>query len=127
MAEAEGEGDSLQASDFEKITQLAYELGVEVTPGAKAEGPAAVAVWLFDGKREKLPGGYDTAELSPNSPVTALASFPQELVLVGRNVFLIKGIASRLGVKWSLAEEWAPLARRIVEYENSRMQAATKT
>jgi hypothetical protein len=41
-----------------------------------------------------------------------LQSFPQDLVLVGRSTVLIKGIAARVNVSWSLAEEWAPIARR---------------
>ena len=77
--------------DLDKIGNLALELGVEIADGAPAEGPAAVAMWLFDGSVETLPGGYDKGELSPNSPVKALKSFPQDLVLVGRSSILIKG------------------------------------
>ena len=56
-------------SDLEKIGKLALELGVELREDAKPEGPAAVAMWLFDGSVKELPGGYDYGELSPNSPV----------------------------------------------------------
>ena len=28
---------------------------------------------------------------------------------------LIKGIAARLGITWSLAQEWAPIARELLE------------
>ena len=48
-------------------------------------------------------------------PVKALKSFPQDLVLVGRSTILIKGLSSRLGIPWSLSQEWAPLARRVLE------------
>lgn len=102
-------------ADLEKIGTLALELGVELTDDAPAEGPAAVAMWLFDGSVENLPGGYDKGELSPNSPVKALKSFPQDLVLVGRSTILIKGLSSRLGIPWSLSQEWAPVARRVLE------------
>lgn len=102
-------------ADLEKIGSLALELGVELADGAPAEGPAAVAMWLFDGSVENLPGGYDKGELSPNSPVKALKSFPQDLVLVGRSTILIKGLSSRLGIPWSLSQEWAPVARRVLE------------
>jgi len=40
-------------------------------PGSPREGPAATAIWLFDGSVDTLPGGFDTNELSPNSPVKA--------------------------------------------------------
>lgn len=101
--------------DLEKIGTLALELGVELADDAPAEGPAAVAMWLFDGSVEQLPGGYDKGELSPNSPVKALKSFPQDLVLVGRSSILIKGLSNRLEIPWSLSKEWAPTARRVLE------------
>ena len=73
-----------------------------------------MAMWLFDGSVEKLPGGYDKGELSPNSPVKELKSFPQDLVLVGRSSILIKGLSNRLGITWSLSREWAPIARQVL-------------
>ena len=102
-------------TDLERIGNLALELGVELADDAPPEGPAAVAMWLFDGSVDKLPGGYDKGELSPNSPVKALKSFPQDLVLVGRSTILIKGLSDRLEVPWSLSSEWAPYARRVLE------------
>lgn len=103
-----GEYSEQQLAD---ISRLALELGVRLRDDAPPEGPAATAIWLFDGSVSELPGGFDTGELSPNSPVKVLKSFPQDLVLVGRSTVLIKGIAARLGVTWSLCREWAPLAR----------------
>jgi aarF domain-containing kinase len=108
IALAESEGRS---EDYEKIGKLALELGVEINPSAKKEAAPAIALWLFDGSATELPGGYDLGELSPNSPVQELSSFPQDLVLVGRSTILIKGLSSRLGIPWSLANEWAPIAR----------------
>ena len=89
VALAERESDD-NPDDLATISRLALELGVKLRPGSPKEGPAATAMWLFDGKTEKLPGGFDTGELSPNSPVTVLQSFPQDLVLVGRSTVLIK-------------------------------------
>ena len=63
--------------DLEKIGNLALELGVTLNDDAQDEAAAAVAMWLFDGATEVLPGGYDMGELSPNSPVKELESFPQ--------------------------------------------------
>lgn len=59
-------------------------------------------------------GGFDTSEISPNSPVKVLKSFPQDLTFVGRSTTLIKGLAARLGVRWSLADEWAPIASTVL-------------
>ena len=67
-------------------------------------------MWLFDDASEQLPGGYEQNELSPKSPATALKSFPQDLVLVARSSVLIKGLAAKLGVRWSLAKKWATIA-----------------
>ena len=77
---------------------------------ATAEGPAAVSMWLFDDASEPLPGGFEQSELSPKAPAMSLKSFPQDLVFVARSSVLIKGLAARLGVKWSLASKWAPMA-----------------
>jgi len=101
--------------DLEKIGNLALELGVEINDDAQSEAAAAVGMWLFDGTIEQLPGGYDSGELSPNSPVRELKSFPQDLVLVGRSTILIKGLSSRLGIPWNLASEWAPIARNVLD------------
>ena len=111
LAERTSDEDPVQ---LDAISKLALELGVRLIEDAPREGPAATAIWLFDGSVDTLPGGFDTNELSPNSPVKVLKSFPQELTLVGRSTILIKGIASRLGVRWSLANEWAPIARRLL-------------
>lgn len=100
--------------DLALIGKLAIELGVEFKPDAAEEGPAAVGMWLFDSTVEQLPGGYDSGELSPNSPVKEIKSFPQDLVLVGRSSILIKGLSDRLGIPWSLAAEWAPIARQVL-------------
>ena len=103
--------------DLERIGNLALQLGVELNEDAKEEAAAAVGMWLFDGSTEKLPGGYDLGELSPNSPVKELKSFPQDLVLVGRASILIKGLSNRLGIPWSLSKEWAPIARQVLNRE----------
>jgi len=115
IALAERAAEMPTPDELANISRLAIELGVRLRPGSPVEGPAAVAIWLFDGSVSKLPGGFDTGELSPNSPVRVLQSFPQDLVLVGRSTVLIKGIAAKLGVRWSLADEWAPIARAVLQ------------
>jgi len=99
---------------LDEIGRLALELGVELVDDAPKVGPAATAMWLFDGSVAALPGGFDTSEISPNSPVKVLKSFPQDLTFVARSTTLIKGLAARLGVRWSLADEWAPIARTVL-------------
>jgi len=111
--------------DMERIGNLALELGVEIKENAKDEAPAAIALWLFDGSATELPGGFDLGELSPNSPVKELKSFPQDLVLAGRAAILIKGVSNRLGVPWSLSHEWAPIARQVLEQSTAPIGTAT--
>ena len=102
-------------ADEEVVGKLSLELGIQMKEGAKQEAAPAVGVWLFDGAAKELPGGYDLGELSPNSPLRDLKSFPEDLVLVGRSCILIKAMSSRLNIPWSLAKEWAPIARNVLQ------------
>lgn len=97
--------------DLTKIAELALDLGVELDESLLPEGPAAVAIWLFDDAQAPLPGDFEQNELSPKSPAYALTSFPSDLVLVARSTVLIKGLAYKLGCSWSLADDWAKIAR----------------
>lgn len=124
IALADRVGDD-RPEDLERIGNLALELGVELNDDAQDEAAAAVAMWLFDGTTEVLPGGYDTGELSPNSPVKELRSFPQDLVLVGRSSILIKGISNRLGIPWSLAKEWAPIAKDVLDGKTAKVETSS--
>ncbi|CAE7650860.1 unnamed protein product [Symbiodinium microadriaticum] len=72
---------------------------------------ASVALYLFGDKDVEFPGGYSKEEFSDKSPLRQLRSFPTELVLLGRASVLVKGVAARLGVEWSVAKKWEPLAR----------------
>jgi len=107
--------DINNTDDLRSIGKLALELGVKLNDDAPDDAAPAVAYWLFDGSVETLPGGYDKGELSPNSPVKQLRSFPQDLVLVGRSSILIKGLSNRLNIPWSLAKEWAPIAEAVLK------------
>ena len=72
--------DINNTNDLRSIGKLALELGVKLNDDAPDDAAPAVAYWLFDGSVDTLPGGYDMGELSPNSPVKQLKSFPQDLV-----------------------------------------------
>ena len=56
-----------------------------------------------------------------------VASFPQELVFVGRSTVLIRGIAAALGVEWSLSNEWAPTAAKVLQPRKGVALKATET
>ncbi|CAE8655191.1 unnamed protein product, partial [Polarella glacialis] len=61
-----------------------------------------------------FPGGYSKQEFSEKSPLRRLRAFPSELVLLGRASVLVKGVAARLGVQWSVAKKWEPLAKACI-------------
>jgi len=96
----------------EKAKETMASFGVTFLDEAAPEAAAALALLLFGDPDALMPGNFSSAELSEGSPIKAIASFPQELVLLGRATILIKGIAKRLGVNWSLAEKWKPLAEQ---------------
>ena len=89
------------------------QFGVTFVEGAKPEAAAALALLLFGDPDAQMPGGFSNQELSADSPIKAIASFPQELVLLGRATILIKGIAKRLDIKWSLAAKWKKMAEQV--------------
>ncbi len=101
--------------DLERIGNSTEGLEIELKDDAPAYGHAAIAMWLFDGIVETFPDGYDESETSPNSPVKAMKEFPSDLVLLARSTVLVKGLAKRFGVRWSLSQEWAPIARRVLK------------
>ena len=102
-------------TDLERIGSLSAGLGIELKDDAPPHGLAAVAMWLFDGSVETYPDGYDQSEMSPKSPVKAMSEFPQDLVLLARSTVLVKGLAKRFGIRWSLSQEWAPIAQRVLK------------
>ena len=46
----------------------------------------------------------------------------RDLVLVGRATILVKGISDRLNIPWSLAKEWAPIARDVLDANTGKKQ-----
>jgi len=91
-----------------KLASLVRDFGVTFMEGDEGNDDlaCAVALLLFGDTDIVLPGGFSTNELSNESPIKRVASFPQELVLMGRATVLLKGIAKRLQVPLSLADRW---------------------
>mmetsp|Transcript_126228 Transcript_126228/g.404031 ORF Transcript_126228/g.404031 Transcript_126228/m.404031 type:complete len:634 (+) Transcript_126228:84-1985(+) len=123
----DNDGKAEEDLPFEKFASLAEKQGVKFLPDAKKECAAALALWLIDTSRTTLPGGYVSNELSPDCPVRDVASFPRDFVLVCRTTLLIRGLAMRLGVEWSLAKAWRGYAERLLgdnAIEPARVAAA---
>ena len=89
--------------------------GVSFKDGAGDEAAAAIAVLLFGNSATELPGGYVGAELDERSPIAQVLEFPQEFVLLGRATVMIKGIAKRLEMDWSLSDRWGAVAQEAIE------------
>ena len=64
----------------EAAQQKMAEFGVTFVDDARPEAAAALALLLFGDPDAPMPGGFSSAELSAESPIKAIASFPQELV-----------------------------------------------
>ena len=95
-----------------KLANCVRDFGVKFTTTSTEEEEddddlaCAVALFLFGDSDLDLPGGYSNNEFSENSPIRFIADFPQELVLLGRASVLMKGIAKRLNVTFSLGDGW---------------------
>lgn len=98
------------------LADVVRNFGVRFFDDTQDEDAAAASVclYLFGDADVEFPGGYSKKEFSGESPLRRLASFPQELVLLGRASVLVKGVAARLGVQWSVAKKWEPLAKEAV-------------
>jgi aarF domain-containing kinase len=97
-----------------KTIQLGSQVlsaGVKLNPGVGIECAAAIAILLFGNSDTKLPGGYAGAEISEDSPIAQVLDFPSEFILLGRATVMIKGIAGRVGIPWSLSTIWASYAK----------------
>jgi len=105
QSEADGSG----LDDAKKqLASCARSFGIKCVDGRETEDDlaSAVALVLFSDTGVKLPGGYSANELSEDSPIRLLTSFPQELILLGRATILLKGIARKLNVSFSLVKQW---------------------
>ena len=74
---------------------------------------------MFGNSAAELPGGYVGAELDERSPIAQVLEFPQEFVLLGRATVMIKGIAKRLDMEWSLSDRWGSVAQEAIDSEIS--------
>jgi aarF domain-containing kinase len=109
---------SAKAAVDEMTTSLASQVrsfGVTFKAGAGDEAAAAIAVLLFGNSATELPGGYVGAELDSRSPIVQVLEFPQEFVLLGRATVMIKGIAKRLEMEWSLSDRWGAVAQEAID------------
>ena len=116
LSEREPSADNSRALDAttKKLANFVRGFGVIFKDPLDDMCAAATAIWLFGTTGIRLPGGYSSAEISRDSPIASVVEFPNYLVLLGRATVMIKGIATRLGVTWSLSDKWSSMAREAV-------------
>ena len=91
-----------------ELADCARGFGIKCVGGRESDDDlaCAIALVLISDTGVALPGNYSSNELSPDSPIRLLTSFPQELILLGRAAVLLKGIAKKLNVPLSLVDRW---------------------
>jgi hypothetical protein len=99
------------------LAACARGFGIECVDGRESEDDlaCAIALVLFSDTGIELPGNYSSNELSEDSPIRLLTSFPQELILLGRATVLLKGIAKKLDVRLSLVDRWGEQCQTTLE------------
>ncbi|KAL3937007.1 MAG: hypothetical protein SGBAC_007792 [Bacillariaceae sp.] len=95
-----------------RLANLVKDFGVTVAEENQEDIDlwCSIGLFLFGNADQTLPGNgkYSANELDDNSAIKLVKSFPQELVLLGRATVLLKGIAKKLEVPFSLADKWGP-------------------
>jgi hypothetical protein len=99
------------------LADCARGFGITCVQGRESEDDVAcaIALVLFSDSGMILPGNFSSNELSPDSPIRLLTSFPQDLVLLGRAAVLLKGIAKSLNVSLSLVDQWDDDCKRTLD------------
>ncbi|CAM9803706.1 unnamed protein product [Discosporangium mesarthrocarpum] len=116
--------ESLHRGSLDAIVDSFNALGVQVEHPEDKESVALLAVSMFDTK--DTPG----LEMNPLSPDCALkgnavTSFPSDLFFVLRTVQMLRGLASGMGINFSVAGEWAPHTSRVLEEEAEEKTRST--
>ncbi|KAK7330591.1 hypothetical protein VNO77_24787 [Canavalia gladiata] len=116
------DGDPLRAAESYR------ELGIETLSKCENELQELfkLAATMFD---TKLPPGVVMLQpFSEESSIkkVAVQSFPEELFSVLRTVHLLRGLSVGLGINYSCAEQWRPIAEEAL-YRAGRLKGGTIT
>ncbi|CAM9218186.1 unnamed protein product, partial [Ectocarpus sp. 13 AM-2016] len=88
-------------------------LGVKLSNPDDADSIEKLALVMFDTRTIK---GLDFNPFSDNNvlKLNSVLEYPQDLYFILRTVLMFRGMAQSLGVEFSLADKWAPHARRLL-------------
>ncbi|XP_020978134.1 uncharacterized protein slr0889 isoform X2 [Arachis ipaensis] len=114
------DGDQLRAAESYR------ELGIETISNCENEQQELfrLATTMFD---TKLPPGVTMLQpFSEESSIKKIGvqSFPEELFSVLRTVHLLRGLSVGLGINYSCAEQWRPIAEEAL-FQAGRLQGVT--
>lgn len=103
-------------NDPQKAEQSYRELGIETKAKCKGEQMELLrlAQTMFD---TKLPPGVTMLQpFAEESSIRKIAvkAFPEELFSVLRTVHLLRGLSVGLGINYSCAEQWRPIAEEVL-------------
>ncbi|XP_017625650.1 uncharacterized protein LOC108469258 isoform X2 [Gossypium arboreum] len=111
-----------------KATESYRELGIDTVSNCKNEQQEMLrlAQTMFD---TKLPPGVVMLQpFSEDASIKKIGvqSFPEELFSVLRTVHLLRGLSVGLGINYSCAEQWRPIAEEAL-YNAGRLKGANRT
>lgn len=111
-----------------KATESYRELGIDTVSNCKNEQQEMLrlAQTMFD---TKLPPGVVMLQpFSEDASIKKISvqSFPEELFSVLRTVHLLRGLSVGLGINYSCAEQWRPIAEEAL-YNAGRLKGANRT
>nr|KJB08057.1 hypothetical protein B456_001G061200 [Gossypium raimondii]KJB08058.1 hypothetical protein B456_001G061200 [Gossypium raimondii]KJB08059.1 hypothetical protein B456_001G061200 [Gossypium raimondii]KJB08061.1 hypothetical protein B456_001G061200 [Gossypium raimondii] len=111
-----------------KATESYRELGIDTVSNCKNEQQELLrlAQTMFD---TKLPPGVVMLQpFSEDASIKKIGvqSFPEELFSVLRTVHLLRGLSVGLGINYSCAEQWRPIAEEAL-YNAGRLKGANRT
>ena len=106
--------DALNSKNQEKIVEAFFKLGFTVDQPNDWATVEGIAKTMLD---TKVVPGYDMNPFSDQNALksNAVTSLPPDIYFVIRTVQLLRGIAFAFNVDYSLAETWAPYARRVLK------------
>lgn len=112
--------------EYDAGIRLGQRMGIKFSESADVYAPVALGMFVLDWSRAELPGGYSAYELSPKNIMNDVEYFPREWVLTCRAMQLIRGLAERLDVEWSLPEKWRENALRALGRSAGGRDAAAR-
>ena len=114
---------AISSRDESAIVDALFDLGVTVSNPSDRKTVTDIAITMLDTKRV---AGYIIDPFNPRNSLktNSVTKMPSDLYFVVRTVQLLRGIAHAFDLDYSLADKWAPYARRAVYREEREIEAS---